>query len=163
LKENLIKEMKESFSTFENAREEYILQRGIQREIIVELLKGEAYSVTDGGTAGSGLKNYRSNINKLVPPHDLRHHKWIEAEKEGIGFLISLNPMDTDPGSGNIHHLYDRIGVQAYIEENTEKSTRTSMIITPLSLPMDEEKCKKLLKIIDRLRKMLVYYRDTDI
>ena len=163
MKENLIKEMKESFSTFENAREEYILQRGIQREIIVELLKGEAYSVTDGGTAGSGLKNYRSNINKLDPPHDLRHHKWIEAEKEGIGFLISLNPMDTDPGSGNIHHLYDRIGVQAYIEENTEKSTRTSMIITPLSLPMDEEKCKKLLKIIDRLRKMLVYYRDTDI
>ncbi len=163
MKENLIKEMKESFSTFEKAREDYLLQRGIQRKIIVKLLKGDDYSVTDGGTAGSGLKNYKSNFNKLDPPHDLRHHKWVEAEKDGIGFLISLNPVDTDPGSGNIHHLYDRIGVQAYIEENTEKSMRTSMMITPLSLPMDEEKCEELLKIVERLRKTLVYHRDTEI
>lgn len=95
--------MNEFYDSFIEARENYIAERSNQRKLIVALLEKGGYSVVTGSKAGTGVKNYKSGANKLEPPHDLRHHKWVETKvdkKSKVGFLISLNPFDVDSSSG---------------------------------------------------------------
>lgn len=138
---------------FNSIRDEYINARSKQRNKIVNLLEKNNFTVITRGTAGTGRKNYKGG-GKYDPPHDLRHHKWIEANKNGVNFLISLNPYEVDSNSGNPHHLYDRIGVQAYLGNNDETNIRTAMIITKWSLPIDEDNGKELIDFLEKLIKM---------
>ena len=138
---------------FNSIRDEYINARSKQRNKIVNLLEKNNFTVIIRGTAGTGRKNYKGG-GKYDPPHDLRHHKWIEANKNGVNFLISLNPYEVDSNSGNPHHLYDRIGVQAYLGNNDETNIRTAMIITKWSLPIDEDNGKELIDFLEKLIKM---------
>lgn len=63
----------------------------------------------------------------------------VEISKYGREFLVSLQPPDKDPGSGNYHVLMDRIGV-CYNEH---------WIITDVDLPMDEISLDDLVEIIN--------------
>lgn len=139
-----------STEDFNDIREKYITARAEQRNTIVSLLMANGYIVMTRGTAGSGRKNY-SGAGKYNPPHDLRHHKWVEASKGGVNFLISLNPYEVDSNSGNPHHLYDRIGVQAYLGKNDETDIRTAMIITEWSLPINDNNGKALISFMEKL------------
>ena len=65
-----------------------------------------------------------------------------------------INPYEVDSNSGNPHHLYDRIGVQAYLGNNDETNIRTAMIITKWSLPIDEDNGKELIDFLEKLIKM---------
>lgn len=137
---------------FNEIREAYINARAEERTTLVEVLTDNGFEVKNRGSAGSGIKNYGKA--KLSPAHDLRHHKWIEAKRDGVSFLISLNPYEVDASTGNPHHLYDRIGVQAYLGDNTEAAIRTAMIITKWSLPFTEEIKRELLLFLEKLIRM---------
>ena len=145
---------------FEDIKGKYYEARKEQRTILRNLLKDNQYKVKEKGKAGGGCKDYNSGENMLSPDYDLRNHMWVEAEKDGIGILISLNPFDVDTNSGNPHHLYDRIGIQAFLGENTEASIRTAMIITPYSLPINENNGNDIVKFCDKLVKMLIFYKE---
>lgn len=137
--------------TFTDIKNEYINARIEQRCSLKAVLKENGYNVTKRG--GIGRANYKSGKNKLNPPHNLKHHQWIETSKNHVNILISLNPFDMDTNSGNPHHLYDRIGVQAYLNDNTEQDIRTSMIITRWSLPLSKLEQEELLHFLNKLVK----------
>ena len=138
---------------FNRIRDEYINARRDERAIFIDYLKSDGYIVKTKGTAGSGHDDY-SGGGKLNPPHDLRHHKWIDAEKGRVKFLISLNPYEVDNSSANPHHLYDRIGIQAYLHDNSETDIRTAMIITEWSLPITDEVWEKLKIFMSKIARM---------
>lgn len=52
------------------------------------------------------------------------------------------------------HHLYDRIGVQAYIGNNTETDIRTAMIITKWTLPITKSDGEELIAFLNTLIEM---------
>lgn len=139
---------------YNKVREDYIQARLKQRVNLMEKMEQNNFLiVTKSGGAGKGRSNYGKR--KLDPPHDLRHHLWIDAvarKDENVHFLISLNPFETDSGSGNSHHLYDRIGVQVYLgNENWESSHRTAMIITKWSLPLSQEETDDFLHYLNNM------------
>lgn len=142
---------------FNDIRKAYIDARAEERANLIKLLRENNYTVVTGGRAGQGSKDY-SGGGKLDPPHDLRHHKWIDAQKGRIKFLISLNPYEIDTGSANPHHLYDRIGVQAYLGNNTETDIRTAMIITKWSLPLTQEVEEEFIDYLERLSNMFTVW-----
>ena len=143
---------------FNHIRDEYINARRDERATFIKYLKSDGYIVKTGGTAGSGLKDY-SGGRKLNPSHDLRHHQWIDAEKDGVKFLISLNPYEVDNSTANPHHLYDRIGVQAYLNDNRETDIRTAMIITKWSLPITEEVWNELKIFMSKIIRMFTEFK----
>ena len=144
---------------FNDIRKAYIDARAEERANLIKLLRENNYTVVTGGRAGQGFKDY-SGGGKLDPPHDLRHHKWIDAQKERIKFLISLNPYEVDASSANPHHLYDRIGVQAYIGENKENDIRTAMIITKWSLPISKEAGNDFINFLEKIASMFTIWLD---
>lgn len=143
----------ENTKTFIDIKNEYINARIEQRCSLNAALIENGYNVKSGRNAGMGIINYQSGKNHLNPPHNLKHHQWIETSKNHVNILISLNPFDMDPHSGNLHHLYDRIGVQAYLHDNTEQDIRTSMIITRWSLPLSKLEQEELLHFLNKLVK----------
>lgn len=141
---------------FSEIKECYINARNEQRKGLSNFLKDNGYSVVNRGRAGRGIAKYTSG-KSLTPEYDLSNHMWIEANKSiekgssKIHFLISLNPYEVDKNSGNPHHLYDRIGVQAYIGENTVKNMRTDMIITKWGLPLNDDSKNSFLKYLNKI------------
>ena len=142
---------------FNRIRDDYINARKQERENLIYHLKSDGYIVTTRGRAGSGYDDY-SGGGKLDPPHDLRHHKWIDAKKGRVKFFISLNPYEVDNSSANPHHLYDRIGVQAYLNDNTETDIRTAMIITKWSLPITDKTWEELKMFLDKIARMFTEF-----
>jgi len=140
-------------NNFNKIRNAYIKARATERTKLVELLRENQYTVITHGRAGQGNKNY-SGSGKLNPPYDLSHHKWIDAQKAGVNFLISFNPLEVDGNTANPHHLYDRIGVQAYIGNNTETDIRTAMIITKWTLPITKSDGEELIAFLNTLIEM---------
>lgn len=59
---------------------------------------------------GTGESDYSSG-DTLEVDYDLSNHKWIDTIYKGCHILISLQSFDIDKNSGNIHLLYNRIGV----------------------------------------------------
>lgn len=148
-----------SICTFDKIKECYINARKEQREGLIILLRNKGYSVVNRGRAGRGSAKYTSG-KSLTPAYDLSNHMWIEASKSidsgssEIHFLISLNPYEVDKNSGNPHHLYDRIGVQAYIGENTVENMRTDMIITKWGLPLNDNSKNDFVEFLNKICSM---------
>ena len=81
---------------------------------------------------------------------NLINWKWVELESDDETVIISLNPYDIDPGSGNIHVLYDRIGIYKMSKEKALLySTKT--VITKYELPLSKEDMEQLYNIIKEL------------
>ena len=98
--------------------------------------------------AGKG-KSYSSG-GRLDPPFNLINWKWVELESDDETVIISLNPYDIDPNSGNIHVLYDRIGIYKMSKEKALlHSTKT--VITKYELPLSKEDMEQLYNIIKEL------------
>lgn len=143
---------------FDEIKRCYINARNEQRKSLIDSLVNEknGYSVVTRGRAGRGSTKYTSG-KSLTPTYDLSNHMWIEASKsiendnDEVHFLISFNPYEVDKNSDNPHHLYDRIGVQAYIEENTVENMRTDMIITKWSLPLDDKERDDFINYLDKI------------
>ncbi|WP_019229965.1 hypothetical protein [Sedimentibacter sp. B4] len=123
---------------FELIKQVYTESREGERLKIVDYLEKCGYKVKKRGLAGKGVKKYISG-GQLIKPFDLTNWKWIEITKDGREFLVSLQPPDKDPSSGNHHVLMDRIGVYS----------NGHWIITDIDLPMDEKSLNALVEIIN--------------
>ncbi len=136
---------------FNGIKEKYKEARLAERRELVAALEDKNYNVIKAESAGRGRKNYKSGKNRLDPPYDLSNHMWIEADKNGVKILISLNPNGIDSNSSNYHNLYDRIGIQLFFNDNTEPNIRTDMIITGYELPLSKVSRKNLVDNVDKM------------
>ena len=131
-------------NNFIDSKNKYVELRNVERNNIIEFLKTNGYCIKKAG--GKGRKNYTSN-NTLKIPYDLSNWKWIDAEKEDVCYLISLQAFDLDIISGNYHVLMDRLGVYKYTQYNSKEAFE-NMVITDIELPMNDEKMCKLLEYL---------------
>lgn len=98
-------------------------------------IKAANLRVVSGNLAGKG--SYQYKYHKGVEPFDLRNWKWVEVKsKDGFDCIISLNMLDIDPGTQNIHSLYDRIGL--ILSHAPEDWVHTSIDLPLTKEAMDE-------------------------
>lgn len=135
-------------SDFEDAKKRYEELREIEREKLrdrlADMLKEVGLDVKGKKSerAGKGISDYGSA--RLLKPFDLRNWKWVEVKDNADNFhaMISLNMLDIDPNSKNIHSLYDRIGIKFYLTTPKEKTRETPWIDTGCELPLGEDDIK---------------------
>ena len=60
--------------------------------------------------------------------------------------LISLNMLDDDLSSGNVHALYDRVGL--FLTYRHGDNTYETLIWTDIDLPFSDESMEKIAKLI---------------
>lgn len=123
---------------FELIKQVYTESREVERLKIANYFEKRGFKVKKRGSAGKGVKKYISG-GQLNKHFDLSNWKWIEITKDGREFLVSLQPPDKDPNSGNHHVLMDRIGV----------CSNKHWKITNIDLPMDEKSLDDLVEIIN--------------
>ncbi|KUO63615.1 hypothetical protein APF79_04435 [bacterium BRH_c32] len=121
---------------FELVKQVYTESREVERLKIVNHFEKCGFKVKKCGSAGKCVKKYKSG-GQLNKPFDLSNWRWIEITKDDREFLVSLQPPDKDPKSGNHHVLMDRIGV----------CSNNHWKITNIDLPMDEKSLDDLVEI----------------
>lgn len=147
-------------AAFSKAKNEYEIQRDSERKKLSRYMSDKGFKVVgENPESGDRRKESRAGKGKsyssggrLVPPYNLVNWKWVELESKSGDetVIISLNPYDIDPGSGNIHVLYDRIGI--YITSNKEALLYyTKTIITKYELPLTQEDLDQLYNLIVNL------------
>lgn len=121
--------------TFQEVRDEYEKQRENQRIrlrghlSVHEGLKAAGLEVQKRG--GKGSPNYRGN-------YDLRNWKWVTVtSKDGFDCAISLNMLDIDPKTKDIHSLYDRVGLVLSPDPK-------DWYCTDIDLPLDKDKMDEI-------------------
>lgn len=135
---------------FREARAAYMHARNEQRLLIADALDSAGFNVKRRGSAGRGLPNYTSG-RRLNPPFDLSNWMWVEAERDGVTVTVTLQVLDQDPNSSNLHALVDRIGVHAIREGHPAGDTDPlcERATTDLQLPLLAEDLDALLILID--------------
>ncbi len=119
---------------FFRVKNEYTCLREKERRKIIECLvskkdrngkslffkkKGIEYCNSNKYRGGSGESNYTSG-GTLEGKYDLSNFKYIETRYKDCNILISLQSFDIDPNSGNIHLLFDRIGIIYDYDSNSK-------------------------------------------
>ena len=132
--------------TFTEVRKEYEHLRENERRSLAkylsthEELRDAGLQVVYRGVAGKGRKNYTSRGK--FPVFDLRNWKWVQVKDEkGFNCVISLNMLDIDSKTKNIHSLYDRIGL-------VFSPDPSGWIYTDIDLPLDEKKKEKIAQLV---------------
>jgi hypothetical protein len=76
---------------------------------------------------------------------------WIEAQRNGIWVIVSLQVLDQDPHSFNIHALMDRVGVQVLGEESADPDTDPlfEKCTTKFTLPLTDADLNELIAFIE--------------
>ncbi len=136
---------KEEAKAFTDAKTEYEKQREVQRLKLRdflsehERLKAAGLKVVTAGASGKGSKKYRGN-------YDLTNWKWVEVKSaDGFDCVISLNMLDIDPRTQNVHSLYDRIGLILTLEK---------WLCTDIDLPLvgdekdDQDKQERIAELV---------------
>lgn len=139
-----------SAAQFSAARDAYREARNAQRLKIVDALRAVGFEVKTRGNAGRGLKRYTSG-SRLNPPFDLSGWMWVEGQRGEIHVSVSLQVLDQDPNSLNVHALMDRVGVAVFranapIDESDPLLERAT---TGLQLPLDSRDLVALLALIE--------------
>ncbi len=122
---------------FNAARDAYRDARNEQRKFIADALKAAGFTVKSHGAAGRGLAKYTSG-RRLDPPFNLSNWMWVEGCRNDIIVLVTLQTLDQDPNSMNVHALIDRVGIDVFRESDTVVEDplyeyRTSSFQLPLS------------------------------
>ena len=141
----------QSALVFVEARDAYRNARNMQRLLIVEALKSAGFEVKTRGNAGRGLLKYTSG-GRLTPPFDLSNWMWVTGERDDVFVMVSLQVLDQDPKSMNVHALMDRVGVEVYraddpVDENDPLFERAT---TELQLPLDSDSLATLVSLIEQ-------------
>lgn len=140
-----------SSQRFLDARNSYSSARNEQRLLIIDVLKSAGFDVKTRGNAGRGLSKYTSG-GRLTPPFDLSGWMWVEGEREGVFVVVSLQVLDQDPNSMNVHALIDRIGVDVFRPDTPvdESDALFERATTGLQLPLDDNGRAALLALIEQ-------------
>ena len=138
---------------FNTIKQQYVECREVERKIIVSRLKGEGYSKINqkdmDNRGGEGITEYTSG-HQMKFCHNLSNWKWVECEKNGEIYLISLQSFDQNPNSKNHLVLMDRLGICKYKKYDPEAVFK-NMTITEMELPMDKAKLDELVLDLERL------------
>lgn len=119
-------------SAFSKAMSQMVEVRWAERSFVVASLRDAGFLVKVRG--GRGKSNYSSG-GRLVPDHDLNDWLWVDFECDGVQGTVFLQCLDRDPNSGNIHVLYNRVGVRYYVNG---KDVQLDRLNSCLLLPVDE-------------------------
>lgn len=134
---------------FKAVKELYNLAREEERIKITKYLDANGYKTSLSTKAGKGKEKYTSG-GKIEPPYNLLNWKYVEAEKNGINYFISLQAFDVDPNSNNHHVLFDRIGVYKYKGKYNASDAFNCMKITSIELPLSDIDLQKLQDILEK-------------
>lgn len=122
--------------TFPQIRDEYERQRELERVSLAGYLsahdgiRAAGLSVVTTANAGKGRADYTAQGR--IPAFDLRNWKWVRITgADGFDCVVSLNMLDIDPTSKNIHSLYDRIGLIV-------SPAPSDWFCTDIDLPLDD-------------------------
>lgn len=121
-----------NLENFIEPRAAYRAARVEQRALIVDALKGAGFSVKNRGRAERGKIDYTSG-GWLNPPYDLSDWLWVQAQRDGITLVVTLQVLDQDPNSINVHVLMDRIGVKIARDGDSSKRVVTTQFELPLA------------------------------
>ena len=135
---------------FNLIREIYFKAREHEWKKLRQYLRAQGLNVITSGHSGYGYEEY-SPRKKLIPSYDLTNWRWVEVKSEKGTVFISFQPFDRDSNSNNNHALFDRIGVSWYTGKYNAKNLHDKMMITDIELPLNDEKMKKIHKIIGYL------------
>lgn len=140
--------------TFQEAKDEYERQRDTERiNLAVALAKflmdntelKDKLRVVYGGRAGKGLKKYSSG--KRIKEYDLSNWKWVEVtDDDDFECIVSLNMPDTDPRTGNVHTLFDRVGILVSYQKN-DRYYETA-IHTNIDLPLTDKAIEDIAQLV---------------
>lgn len=135
--------------TFQQAKEAYVAARKLERERIRQALKAEGFVVKVRGNAGQGKEKYTSG-HRLTPPFDLSNWMWVEAKCNGITVLVTLQVLDRDPDSRNIHALMDRIGIRVVNDKlrYPDDDPLFEACTTKFTLPLSDTELSELVSTI---------------
>lgn len=130
--------------TFQEVREEYERQREQERVGLADYLathsgiEAAGLRIVTANRAGKGREHYTAHGK--IPAFDLRNWKWVEVKGPG-GFdaVVSLNMLDVDPQTKNIHSLYDRIGIIFSPED---------WAYTAIDLPLNDTEKEQIAQLI---------------
>lgn len=154
-----VKNLEKETEEFVQAKEKYAACRKVQLKLIIDYLASIGFTVRPQ-KGGCGRKNYgaQGKQPRFSIAYDLSNWMYIDVEKSGKSFMISLQPFDLDPNSHskNYHVLMDRIGIYIYAPDNKGKRTADAivrMLSTDIDLPMDEAKLEKLGCLLDKIIK----------
>lgn len=152
---------------FKDVKEMYNKLRNIERQKIVEKLVEKGFNAN----GHQGTWNYTSR-GKIKPHYNLGMWKWIVARKGTITAVISLQTLEQDSKTKNIHVLFDRISVDVFKDnegnilsessdsyfqsvksrynvENEFDPGFVEKVITELELPLEDDDLESLVKIIE--------------
>lgn len=111
-------------------------------------IRGTGLKVVLGASAGKGREDYTANGR--IEKYNLTNWKWVEirtgTKPEDFDCVISLNMVEADPKSGNVHALYDRIGL--YIGYRIGSLYYKTEIYTALELPLGLNGHKQLAQLV---------------
>lgn len=132
--------------TFKEARDEYERQREQERISLAtylaahEGIKSAGLHVATATSAGKGCADYTAH--GTIHAFDLRNWKWVGITGAG-GFdcAISLNMLDIDPRTHNIHSLYDRIGL-------VFSPDPAGWVYTDIDLPLDNVAKEQIAQLV---------------
>ena len=155
---DLEQELERGARSFLRVQEQYQEAREQQRRLLVRYFAGRP-DFSPALRGGKGRPDYgtRRAFRALRPPYNLENWKWAQirwepAERRGAGglvFVISLQPFDVDPSSGNLHTLFDRLGLYWYpAGEDVGAGAVRRMMVTDISLPLDRGKLEKLERLL---------------
>lgn len=136
--------------TFDEVKSEYERQREEQRKLLSDFLsqhdgiKNAGLRVAKKG--GKGDQGYTSG--GVIAAYDLRNWKWVCVKNGDKDFdcTISLNMPNLDPGSGNFHALFDRIGM--IITYHHHLDFHRNSIVTDIDLPFDNDKMDRIAQLV---------------
>lgn len=135
---------------FNSAREAYRDARNEQRKIIADALKAAGFAVKSRGNAGRGLVNYTSG-GRLAPPFNLSNWMWVEAYRNDVIVLVTLQTLDQDPNSMNVHALIDRVGIGVFRESDTvAEDPLYERRTTSFQLPLSDESLAQLIARVEQ-------------
>jgi len=140
-----------STDSFISARDAYRGARNAQRLLIVDALTSAGFTVKTRGTAGRGLTKYTSG-GRLTPSFDLTNWMWVEGRRDGVYVMVSLQVLDQDPNSLNVHALIDRVGVDVFRETDPIDGSDPlyERATTTLELPLRAEDLLQLVALVEK-------------
>lgn len=154
-------------NAFKYIKKKYNELRNEERQKIVKKLRTRGFNAN----GHQGTSKYKSR-GKIKPSYNLGMWKWIVARKETITAVISLQTLEQDSKTKNIHVLFDRISVDVFkdnegnvLSENNDSYIQSiksrynvenefdpgfvEKVITELELPLEDKDLESLVDIIE--------------
>jgi hypothetical protein len=139
---------------FNAVKARYTELRSLERERIIKAMVSRGYRIMNmtytkelsdpyNKRAGRGLSHYTSDGR--IATYNLSNWMWINAMKNQCYISVSLNSLDIDEKTGNIHALFDRLSIYCQCSDENAKEE-----ITRFDLPFSDDELEEFMTELDR-------------